>query len=122
MRSSQAVTMEGPQTSGEPSFTEPCSNGEAAPKPAVRGAAPEPRCQTLKEHCGRIRDRRVADEVRADGWLTSTRRAPLCFFQVLGVEALGEPAVDGREQVAGVCAAALVAMKPGQVRGSAQFE
>ena len=47
---------------------------------------------------------------------------PLCFFQVLGVEALGEPAVDGREQVAGVCAAALVAMKPGQVRGSAQFE
>jgi len=46
---------------------------------------------------------------------------PLRFFQVGGVEALGEPAVDGREEVAGLGAAALVAAKPSEAHGGAQF-
>ena len=43
----------------------------------------------------------------------------LGFFQVGGVEALGKPVVDRREEVAGVGKAALVAVEPGQVCGSA---
>ena len=37
------------------------------------------------------------------------------------VEAFGEPAVDRREKVAGFGAATLVAAKPGEARGGAQF-
>ena len=44
-----------------------------------------------------------------------------CVSQVERVEALGEPAVDGREGIAGLGAPALVAAKPGEARGSAQF-
>ena len=46
---------------------------------------------------------------------------PLCFFQVLGVEALGEPAVDGREQLAGFAHAALVAHQTCVARRGAQL-
>ena len=46
---------------------------------------------------------------------------PLGYFQVRGVETLGEPAVDGREQLVGVGAAALLAPQPGEARGGAQF-
>src|ERR1700737_465975 len=44
-----------------------------------------------------------------------------CLFEIGGVEAFGEPAVDRREQVAGFGAAALVAAEPGEARGGAQF-
>ena len=44
-----------------------------------------------------------------------------CVSQVERVEALGEPAVDGREGIAGLGAPALVAAKPGEARSGAQF-
>src|ERR1700730_480895 len=45
----------------------------------------------------------------------------LCLFQVDGVEAFGEPAVDRREKIAGFGAAALVAAEPGEAHGGAQL-
>jgi len=45
----------------------------------------------------------------------------LCFFQVLGVEALGEPAVDGREQLARLAPPALFSPQPRQARRRAQL-
>jgi hypothetical protein len=45
----------------------------------------------------------------------------LCFVEIGGVEALGEPAVDRREKVAGFGVAALVAAQPGEACGGAQF-
>src|SRR6516165_734474 len=42
-------------------------------------------------------------------------------FQVRGVEALGEPAVERREQVARLALAALLPPQPGEARGGAQF-
>src|SRR5438270_112104 len=44
-----------------------------------------------------------------------------CFFQVLCVEAFGEPAVDRREKVAGFGGAALVAAELGEAHRRAQF-
>jgi len=46
----------------------------------------------------------------------------LGFDEVGGVEALGKPAQDRCEQVAGIAAAALAAVEPGQVCRGAQFE
>src|SRR6516165_9163115 len=46
---------------------------------------------------------------------------PLRFFQVGGVEALGEPAVDGRQQLARLALPALLPPQPGEARGRAQF-
>src|ERR1700731_1158037 len=40
----------------------------------------------------------------------------LCVFQIGGVEAFGEPAVDRGEEVAGFGAAALLAPQPGAAR------
>jgi hypothetical protein len=45
----------------------------------------------------------------------------LRFFEILCVEAFGEPAVDREEEVAGFRVAALVAAEPGEARGGAQF-
>ena len=45
----------------------------------------------------------------------------LCLFQVLCVEAFGEPTVYGREKVAGLCPAALVAAELGEAHSGAQF-
>src|SRR5262249_34010428 len=45
----------------------------------------------------------------------------LCFFQIGGVEALGEPAIHRGEQVAGFSTTALVAAEPGEAHGGAQF-
>src|SRR6516162_3232408 len=45
----------------------------------------------------------------------------LCLFEIGHVEALGEPAVDRREEVAGFSASALVAAQPGEARGGAQL-
>ena len=45
----------------------------------------------------------------------------LCLFKIGGGEALGEPAVDRGEQVAGCGAATLVAPQSGKARGGAQF-
>ena len=44
-----------------------------------------------------------------------------CFLQVGGVEALGEPAVEGCQQVARLAPAALLAPQPGEARRGAQF-
>src|SRR5215469_6501795 len=43
----------------------------------------------------------------------------VCFFEVLGVEAFGERAVDGCEQLARLAPAALLAPQPGEARGGA---
>ena len=45
----------------------------------------------------------------------------LSFFEVGRVEAFGEPEVDGREKVARLGGAALVAAEPGEAHGGAQF-
>src|SRR5215472_11813819 len=45
----------------------------------------------------------------------------LCVFEVGGIEAFGEPAVDRREQVVRFGAATLVAAEPSEARGGAQF-
>src|SRR6516162_5633559 len=45
----------------------------------------------------------------------------LCLFEIGGVEAFGEPAVDRCEQIASFAVAALVAAQPGEARGGAQF-
>jgi hypothetical protein len=44
-----------------------------------------------------------------------------CLFEIGGGEALGEPAVDRGEQVAGGGAATTVAPQPGEATGGAQF-
>ena len=43
-------------------------------------------------------------------------------FQIGGIEALGEPAVDGSEEIGGFSPPTLLAPQPGQVRDSAQFQ
>jgi hypothetical protein len=45
----------------------------------------------------------------------------LRLLQVSGVKALGEPAVDRREQLVGLTAFALLLPQPAQARGGAQF-
>jgi len=45
----------------------------------------------------------------------------LCVFQIGGVEAFGEPAIDRREQVAGCGGPALVAAQPAETYYGAQF-
>ena len=45
----------------------------------------------------------------------------LCLFEIGHVEALGEPAVDWREKVAGFLASTLLSPQPGEARGGAQF-
>ena len=45
----------------------------------------------------------------------------LGVFQIGGVEAFGEPAVDRREQLACLATPALLAPQPGEARGGAQF-
>ena len=49
-------------------------------------------------------------------WWTDSRQfvqQRLCLFEIRHIEAFGEPAVDGCEQIAGLGAAALVAAQPG---------
>jgi hypothetical protein len=46
----------------------------------------------------------------------------LCLFEVGGLEALGEPAVDRREEVAGFPPPALLAPQPCKADGGAQFQ
>ena len=45
----------------------------------------------------------------------------LCVFEVGRIKALGEPAVDRREDIAGLGLAALVTPEPGEAHGGAQF-
>ena len=45
----------------------------------------------------------------------------LCLFQIDGIEAFGEPAVDRREEIAGFGPPALLAPEQGKARASAQF-
>ena len=57
--------------------------------------------------------------------ITSSRQffeQRLRLFQIGGVDPLGEPAVDRREQLAGFGVAALVAAEPGEARGGAEFK
>ena len=56
--------------------------------------------------------------------ITSSRQffeQRLRLFQIGGVEPLGEPAEDRREQLAGFGVAALVAAEPGKAHGGPQF-
>src|SRR5215472_7151563 len=46
----------------------------------------------------------------------------LCLFQVGRIEPLGEPAVDGSEEIAGFGSPALLAPQPGEVHDSTQFQ
>ena len=57
-------------------------------------------------------------------WRTGSRQLVeqrLCLFQIGGVEALGEPAVDRSEQIARFGSPALFAPQPGEARRGAQF-
>ena len=54
-------------------------------------------------------------------WSAQLAEQFLRLFQIGGIEALGIPAVDRREKIAGFSAAALVAAEPGEARGGAQF-
>jgi hypothetical protein len=57
-------------------------------------------------------------------WRTSSRQfveQRLCIFEVGRVEAFGKPAVDRREQVAGLGAPPLLTAEPGEARGGTQF-
>jgi hypothetical protein len=45
----------------------------------------------------------------------------LRLFEIRGVEPLGEPVVYGREELAAICAAALLAAQPGKARSGAQL-
>jgi hypothetical protein len=47
---------------------------------------------------------------------------PFGIFQIGGIEALREPAVDRREQLTGLSAPALVAPQPGEASHGAQLE
>ena len=58
---------------------------------------------------------------RIRGMLYQLVEQPLRVFQVGGVEALGEPSVDGCEQVAGLALPALLAPQPGEACSGAQF-
>ena len=46
----------------------------------------------------------------------------LSLFQIDGVEALVEPAVNGRQEISGCCSPALFAPQPGEARRGTQFE
>ena len=46
---------------------------------------------------------------------------PLRFFQIGGVETLGKPAVDGRQQLTPFASPALLAPQPGEAYGGTQF-
>jgi hypothetical protein len=59
--------------------------------------------------------------VRGSITLIEIVKQRLRVFEVLCVEAFGEPAIDRREEVSGFGGAALVATEPGEARGSAQF-
>src|ERR1700730_6914941 len=43
------------------------------------------------------------------------------IFQIDGVEALGEPAVNGRQEISGCCTPALFAPQPGAAGRGAEF-
>src|SRR5262249_53684794 len=45
----------------------------------------------------------------------------LCVFEIVRVEAFGEPAIDLSEHVASFGAAALVTTEPGEAHGTAKF-
>ena len=47
--------------------------------------------------------------------------AALCFFQIGGVEALGEPTVDGGEQIMSLGPPTLLAPQPSEARRRAQL-
>src|SRR5271169_5201780 len=96
--------------------------------PAVRGPLIEPRESTLKRHSrptsvdGRVGQGAV---IRAGFWHMAVAGSRQFvehrprFFEVGGVEAFGEPGVDGCQKVAGFGIAALVAAEPGEARGGA---
>src|SRR5437764_13632131 len=76
-----------------------------------------------RDICGRAQDRRVADETlirTADRPAAGSRQfveQRLGLFQIGGVEALGEPAVEGREQLARFGPPTLLAPSPPQASG-----
>src|SRR5271168_2675297 len=82
-----------------------------------------------RDVCGRTQDRRVVDVTvirtqTMDVWTAGSGQfveQRLGVFQVGGVEAFGERAVEGGEQVARLAPAALLAPHPREVRCGAQF-
>lgn len=54
--------------------------------------------------------------------MTPAHQGEPCLFQVKRVEALREPAVDGREKIAGLLSLILIAPQPRHARRGAQFE
>ena len=59
--------------------------------------------------------------LRALRYSSSAASGCLCFLQIGGVEALGEPAVDRGEKIPRLGAPTLVAAEPGKAPGGAQF-
>src|SRR6202035_1457538 len=102
---------------------------KVAPVAAARGAGLELRCYGLRgplwprtglSSCGRSGQAHQTMGVPTAGSRQLVEQ-PLGVFQVGGVEAFGERAVDGREQVARLALPALLAPQPGEARRSAQF-
>ena len=81
----------------------------------------EPRGPTLKRHSW-LHQRIIGlakKRSSASDWSTCRTAGsrqlieqPLCFFQIGGVEALGEPTVDGGEQIMSLGPPALLAPQP----------
>ena len=89
---------------GEPTFAETMANGDIAPIAAARGAVLELRCYGLRgplwprtglSSCGRSGQAHQTMGVPTAGSRQLVEQ-PLGVFQVGGVEAFGEPAVERR--------------------------
>ena len=103
----------------------PSASSRAAPdvELCVNGARSQARLR-----CWRVqKERRAVVSIKRTQRRTSNGRSPqlvqqrLRLLQIGHVEALAEPAVNRREEVAGLGSAALVAAQPGKAHGGAQF-
>ena len=103
---------------GERSFTWPCRNGEVAPKAALAGPQWNREARPSKDILGYTSGSLSWPEsgVRLVDMPTAGSRQlieqPLCFFQIGGVETLGERTVDGGEQIMSLGPPALLAPQP----------
>ena len=109
------------KSDGEGTFADRAINGGKAPIPAVRRTAMEPRGPTLLAIPADHRvDQEAVIRVRLLGMPTADSRQlieqPLRCFQIGGAEALGEPAVNGREQLARLGPPPLFTPQPREAR------
>jgi hypothetical protein len=65
---------------------------------------------------------RVRLSVILADWLCQFVEQRLCLFQIGGVEALGEPDVDRRQQIDGFAALVFLGQHPRQRRGGPHFQ